>query len=118
MKINSSKAYRFIGGKLPRKVKKAILGLKISNSSLKRLLKSVQIIAPSETMYEQTEIKPYPFCPHCGCTSSRGSGNKTFYPEHWEYFYCNRCNKVVGYIDNSPFIHALEWANNGYNPVF
>lgn len=120
MKINYSKAYQALsnGEKLPRKVKKAFLGLRMSKSKLKRLLKTVEIVSTASTMYEAPEIKPYTFCPHCGCTLMRGTGNKASYPEHWEYFYCSRCNKVVGYIDNSPFIHALECSDNGYDPVF
>lgn len=120
MKINYSKVYRAIhlSHKLPRKVKKRLFGLKMSKAELNRLLKSVEIISPAKTMYETPEIKPYMFCPHCGCISMRGSGNLTSYPEHWEYYYCNRCNKVVGYIDNSPFIHALECSDNNYDPVF
>jgi len=89
-----------------------------SRSELKNLLKTVEVISPASTMYDAPKIKPYAFCPHCGCTSMRGSGNMTLYPEHWEYFYCNRCNKVVGYIDNSPFIHALECSDDKYDPVF
>lgn len=102
--------------KLPRKIKKAILGKRMSKSKLKRLLKSVKIISKADTMYERPEIFPYEFCPHCGYTGMRGSGNLTSYPEHWEYFYCIKCNKIVGYIDNSAFIHALEC--EGYDPVF
>jgi len=119
MKYNYRKIFHALRNeeKLPRKAKKYILGIRLSKSKLKKLLRQVQIIKPSRTMYETAVIKPYLFCPHCGCTSMRGSGNQTSYPEHWEYFYCDRCNKVVGYIDNSPFIHALECADNDYNPV-
>ncbi len=120
MKYNHSKTYRALrnGDKLPRKVKKKFLFLRMGKATLNRLLQSVQVIKGANTMYESPEIKPYLFCPHCGCTSMRGSGNQTAHPEHWEYFYCSRCNKVVGYIDNSPFIHALECAEFGYDPVF
>ena len=120
MKINYHKLYSALsnGYKLPRKVKKSVLGLRMSKSKLRRLLKSVEIISSASTMYEVPEIKPYLFCPHCGCTEMRGTGNMTSYPEHWERFHCVRCNKVVAYIDNSPFIHALECGENGYDPVF
>lgn len=104
--------------KLPRKIKKQILGKKMSKTKLKKLLNSVEILEGAHTMYESPYIKPYMFCPHCGCTGYRGTGNLTSYPEHWEYFYCIRCNKLVGYIDNSPFIHALECKDNNYNPAF
>ena len=102
--------------KLPRKLKKAILGKKMNKSLLNRLLKSVRIISSANTMYESPKIEPYTFCPFCGYIGMKGTGNLTAYPEHWEYFHCIKCDKVVGYIDNSAFIHALECED--YNPVF
>ena len=119
-KINYNKAFEAIYNqeKLPRKVKKRIFGKRMSKGKLNKLLDSVVIGRGASTMYEIADIKPYPFCPHCGCTESRGSGNLTGYPEHWERFYCLRCNAVVGYIDNSPFIHALECKEDDYNPEF
>ncbi len=104
------------GDKLPRKIKKAILGKRMSKSKLNRLLKSVTLGDPIRTMYERREILPFAFCPKCGCREYKGSGNKTTYPEHWEEFKCLRCYNLVGYIDNSPFIHALECPD--YDPSF
>lgn len=120
MKINYIKAYvaSTYGEKLPRKIKKRFLGLRINKTKIKKLLKSVEIVAEARTMYEFPVIKPYMFCPHCGCTEMYGTGNKAYYPEHWEYFYCCKCKNVVGYIDNSAFIHALECPEDNYNPVF
>lgn len=106
------------GDKLPRKAKKVILGLKISHSKLNRLLKTVTLGEPIRTMYERREIFPYAFCPKCGCRDYQGGGNQTQYPEHWEYFRCIKCRNVVGYIDNSAFIHALECADSNYDPTF
>ena len=102
--------------KLPRKLKKELLGKRMSSSKLNRLLKTVQVVSVAKTMYEVPDIKPYLFCPHCGCTMAQGTGNLTTYPEHWEYFHCLRCREVVGCIDNSPFIHALQCADNNYDP--
>ena len=104
--------------RLPRKLKKRFLGKKMSRNKLRKLLDSVVIHDTADTMYDYPDIHPYAFCPNCGCKASYGSGNKTSYPEHWEYFYCIRCNNVVGYIDNSPFIHALECKGNDYDPTF
>jgi len=111
MKLNRNKIWQSIqnGEKLPRKAKKAFLGKRMKQSSLRRLLKSVNVMQPAQTMYESPVIFPYLFCPKCGCTESTGTGNMTSYPEHWEYFYCIRCHEKVAYIDNSPFIHALEF---------
>ncbi len=107
-----------LGRKCPRKAKKAILGLKMSESSVRQLIKTVTIGDPIKTMYERVEISPYAFCPKCGCKEYVGHGNRAAYPEHWESFTCLRCDTLVGYIDNSPFIHALECPENNYDPSF
>lgn len=104
--------------KLPRKLKKKFLGKKIKKSKLNLLLKSVTLGPPIKTMYERREIFPFAFCPKCGCKDYYGSGNLTGYPEHWEKFRCFRCHNLVAYIDNSPFIHALECFDNDYDPSF
>lgn len=103
--------------KVPRKFKKAFLGKKFSKNKLRKLLATVRIGTRTTTMYHASEIYPYQFCPKCGCLHYYGTGNKTSYPEHWEYFYCLRCNHTVAYIDNSPFIHALECPEWDYNPI-
>ena len=104
--------------KLPRKIKKIVLGKKLSKSKLKKLLDAVVIESHANTMYETPNIKPYLFCPWCGCTLMIGTGNLSAYPEHWEKFFCGRCNNIIGYIDNSPFVHALECKDNNYDPTF
>ena len=104
--------------RLPRKIKKAMFRKRMAKSKLKRLLKSVKLGKPIRTMYERREILPFAFCPKCGCTGYIGSGNLTAYPEHWEKFHCTECGNLVGYIDNSPFIHALECPHNNYDPSF
>lgn len=110
MKINYHKSYvgLMYGYKLPRKVKKYFLGKRMSKSKLNRLIKSVKVVKSAETLYEDSIIEPYAFCPKCGCTGMSGSGNRVDYPEHWEDFYCHRCRYIVGTIDNSPFIHVLQ----------
>ncbi len=121
MKIQNRLVHEWYQGealRLPRKAKKFLQGLKMSKSKLRKLLNTVEIGEPIRTMYERREIKPFSFCPKCGFTHYRGGGNMTEYPEHWENFYCIKCNNIVGYIDNSPFIHALECKDNDYNPVF
>lgn len=105
--------------KFPRKLKKYILDRRVSKSKLKRMLKETECLGDVKTMYERPEFVPYgEFCPKCGESKYIGTGNKTSYPEHWEYFHCLRCKSVVGYIDNSPFYHALQCKEDNYNPVF
>ena len=108
----------YFGGRIPRKIKKKQLGKKIRRKVLRHMLNTLTFGEPIRTMYERRETNHGLFCPHCGETGYVGTGNKTSYPEHWEYFKCIRCRKVVGYIDNSPFIHALECKENNYDPVF
>lgn len=101
------------GQKLPRKIKKGLLGYRMSSCKLNRLLKSVEVIETFPTMFERPNIYPHTFCPSCGETSYIGTGNMTEYPEHWEYFHCIRCYTKVACIDNSPFVHVLEYVVNG-----
>ena len=107
------------GGKIPRKHKKKILGHRKSRSVIRRMLKETIVGSPIRTMYERVQFTPHgEFCPKCGESNYVGMGNATQYPEHWESFKCIRCRNVVGYIDNSPFIHALECKDNNYDPTF
>ncbi len=118
--MNYYKAYKALKNseKTPRKAKKAILGKRMNKAKLNRLLDSVVVGEVAHTMHEEPDIKPYLFCPHCGCRETRDSGNLVGAPEYWSYTYCLRCGKVVGYIDNSPFVHALECKEFNYDPVF
>ena len=92
-KINHRKVYLGIldREKLPRKIKKYILGRKLNKSKLRKLLSSVVVKESCKTMYERPVVEPYLFCPKCGCKDYIGTGNRTDYPEHWEYFHCIRC---------------------------
>ena len=83
----------------------------MSKKDLKELLKTVKVIKSAETMFDKPIIEPYMFCPECGCREMESFGNKVFYPEHYEKFYYVGCENLVAYIDNSPFIHALECEN-------
>lgn len=103
----------FAGYKVPRKIKKALLDRKLSSCALKRQLKKVKVVETFPTMYETPTIEPHLFCPHCGETGFTSNGNMTTYPEHWEIFKCLRCKSTVATIDNSPFIHALEYVKGG-----
>lgn len=121
MRINQNKLWAAVyeRDKLPRKLKKYALGKKMRRGKLRRMLDETILGPPITTMYERREFHPHgAFCPNCGHAAYYGTGNQTSYPEHWEYFYCLKCHAVVGYIDNSPFIHALECKEFDYNPVF
>ena len=48
-----------LNDKLPRKVKKAVLGKRMSTGKLKKLLKTVEVVSLAQTMYESPIIKPY-----------------------------------------------------------
>ena len=96
---------------LPRKIKKRVLGKRMSKSKLRRLLSTVKVVKEADTCYETTEIFPYLFCPSCGCTNSQAYDHGAPYPEMWVDYHCLRCDDKVAYIDNSPFIHVLQCEN-------
>jgi len=92
--------------RIPRKLKKKYLGSKLNKTKLRKLINSVEIVHNHPN--DHIDILPYEFCPKCGCKGSSGTGNMASYPEHWEIFYCNRCNSATGSVDNSRFVHILE----------
>lgn len=99
------------GAKLPRRIKKALLGKKISGPQLKRLLKQVKIVLYKDKhrpSYPHVVIEPYSFCPKCGCDGHRSVNHHVEYPEIWINYYCLRCGFLVASADNSPYIHVLE----------
>lgn len=101
------------GEKVPRKLKKAVLGLKLSKAKLRRKLQEVKI----ENKYPNpATILPEPFCPECGCTATVSTNNMACsdnYRDEWRRGYCLRCGFCVWEIDNSPVTH-LELADNNY----
>jgi hypothetical protein len=102
--------------KVPRKLKKAVLGLKLSKAKLRRKLRQVQII---ENKYpEAATILPEPFCPRCGCSETDYTDNMAFsddYRDEWRRGYCLRCGFLVWEVDNSPMMHCLEYPEFDYN---
>jgi ribosomal protein S27AE len=101
--------------KLPRKIKKIILGEKLSKRELKRKLNTFEIIKLPKTIYEAIEANQDLFCPKCGCELSMSTGNMVEYPELYEKRYCLRCGHLVEMADNSPFHHCLEFPEDGYS---
>lgn len=98
--------------RLPRKLKKRVLGRKLNKSKIRKLLSNVQVYHDVDG---NSMISPFEFCPNCGCRHYYGTGNLEDYPSWYEFFYCYRCDKKVGIIDNSPFRHVLEFKEQGYN---
>ncbi len=94
-------------GKLPRKLKKRIVGKKISSSKLNRLLKET-IVIKHKYPYPET-ILPYQYCPKCGCVVYKSTNNMAEYPEVWISYTCLRCGYEVASEDNSPFVHCLSY---------
>jgi len=101
----------------PRKIKKAMFGLRLSSTQLKNKLQAAKITHTADTMYDRPDMEQGLdlFCPKCGCGAEYGTGNMTTYPEHWEYFYCYRCRNKTAFIDNSPYRHALEFPELNYS---
>jgi len=104
--------------KLPRKLKKQILGNRVNKTKLRKMLDAVVIYKAAKTCYEGPTMNCDPFCPHCGCDAVRCINHYAEYPEMWIEDRCLRCDAVVGYIDNSPYVHALECKEDEYDPTF
>lgn len=94
-----------------RKTKKAILGRKMNKHKLSKRLAVVVITRDSRGRVDDISDV---FCPKCGCERERGTGNMVAYPEVWIRDYCLRCGFLVGTADNSPYYHALEFEEQGY----
>lgn len=99
--------------KLPRKLKKRILGKRLSQSSIRQLLNEIKVTPAKGAA--GTLVEPFPFCPKCGCTAVRYSGNRVEYPERWDSGYCLRCGNHVWESDNSPYYHVLEMEGFNFN---
>jgi len=95
-----------------RRTKLYFLGRKMSRKKLRTRLATV-VITGWGNEKDMSDV----FCPKCGCEATRYSGNMASYPELWEYGRCARCGHLVEMADNSPWIHALECKENGYEIV-
>jgi len=95
--------------RLPRKVKKSILGLRISTCALKRKIKAFETISPAILWWGRPETNMATFCPYCGCNAEGAVDHHVPYPEVWIDYYCYRCKAVVARVDNSAYHHILEY---------
>ena len=94
--------------RLSRKLKKVLLGKRLSKKQLREMVMKFEVIHRQKHIYEPTETNMPEFCPWCGCSETRNSGNMVEYPELWERIYCLRCGKLVCEADNSTYQHILE----------
>lgn len=95
------KHYRYFtklleGDKIPRKAKKAILGIKLNKAKIRKKFKKSKA----------------EFCPRCGCETITATENMASYPEVWKNHYCCRCGFLVGVEDNSPYISWKDFVSN------
>jgi len=114
MKINYGRVWphlEYSRGKLPRKVKKWLIGTLMKKSKLKALLKKVYVQDHEE--YGPI-IRPHEFCPKCGCMETIYVDHGVRYPEIWKDQKCMRCNFIVASADNSRWVHSLECKENNY----
>ena len=108
--MNYHKAYTALrfGDRLPRKIKKEILGKKISKTKLKAKLKYISDSEQSLFEMWNNDNSFNPFCPICGCEVSYTIHHSVEYPEVWNEDFCGRCGNKVGCQDNSKPYHVLE----------
>ena len=103
MKIKWDLVYS--GVKMPRKIKKNVLGGKMS---IPKLRKRIQAVKVSEINSNEIELSDM-FCPSCGCDRYRTVDHPEInFPEIWIEDFCLRCKKYVGGADNSFYKHVLE----------
>lgn len=88
---------------MPRIIKKAIYGTKISKSKLRKEINN----------------KSLKFCPCCRHELwIESTGNMAEYPEIWEYESCRYCGLIIGGSDNSrgtDIIVTAKYLSNNYN---
>ena len=116
--MSHSKAFHTIteGGKVPRKMKKALLGTRVNKNKLRKKISLLKLLDTADSMYDEPTFNMDAFCPKCGCKCMHGTGNMAYeYPQHYENFYCLRCNHHVAYVDNSPFTHCLEFEGQEFD---
>lgn len=99
--------------KLPRKLKKKILGDRLSQTKIRKLIKEMKV-TPAKGA-DPTLVEPYEFCPKCGCCGIRWFNHGAEYPERWVSGYCMRCDNKVMESDNSPYVHVLELEGFTFN---
>jgi len=95
------------GERVPRKIKKKILGSKLSKNKIRKKISKLEIKIYT---YFDGHTVPYTeeeFCPKCGCEEHYSSGEMAEYPETWIRHYCLRCGTLVEEADNSAMIHEL-----------
>lgn len=95
------------GERIPRKIKKQILGYKLSKSKLRKKISKLEV---KINIWSNGYKVPYvedEFCPKCGCKAEYSTGEMAEYPETWVRHYCLRCRSLVAEADNSAMIHEL-----------
>lgn len=108
MKINYRKVNQAIryNERLPRKIKKATLGLKMSRKKIKQYYNGAILFYHGTT--EITELSVNLICPKCGCSWMNFIDHQVEYPEIWMTQYCARCHFKLTEADNSPVILFFE----------
>ena len=98
------------GEKIPRKLKKELLGPRWSKSKIRKMIKSLKVnYRRPDQRHLAAIILPFEFCPYCGCTETFGVDHEISYPDVWIESFCLRCREKVGEADNSTFSHVLEY---------
>lgn len=117
MKISYLKLYGYVsdlevGEKLPRKIKKQILGFKLSKNKIRKRINKLEAKTATWANGYKVNYVEDEFCPKCGCEEYYSSGEMAEYPETWVRHYCLRCGALVAEADNSAMVHELVWIKN------
>lgn len=95
------------GEKVPRKIKKQILGYKLSKSKLRKRIAKLEVKINTWSNGYKVPFVEDEFCPNCGCEGFYSTGEMAEYPETWVRHYCLRCHTLVAEADNSALVHEL-----------
>jgi len=108
MKLNYRKINQAIdyNEKLPRKVKKVILGKILTKNKIKKYYKNSVLLI--HTYPASTELNKPLICPICGCLKTRFVNHNMEWPDVWNENFCTRCGYLINYVDNSPNYSFLD----------
>lgn len=101
------------GEKIPRKIKKELLGIKLNKNKLRRKINKLEVKVNVWSNGYRVHYVEDEFCPKCGCKEYSSTGEMASYPETWVQHHCLRCDNLVAEADNSAMVHSLVYIVEG-----
>jgi hypothetical protein len=106
--------FRYIkaGSRLPRKIKKCVLGYRMSKTQIKKHYNNSVLFV--HQYQSSTSLSVDVICPECGCYWTITENHGAEYPEVYITEYCARCHCLIGSADNSPTYLFYECDDNEF----